>query len=522
MSNKTSIYRMALVLILTAGCLAWLMGCASDQTTRTDKAIDEWHAKAQTSKGFSPSRDAKSKARAERVMKSQLVRPPKPENIRPLPTQRITIKFQDIDVSVALRAIAKAVNQDILINAKVEGVISLEVQDEPWNQVFLSIIRTQGLSYAWEGRILRIVTADALQRDMQTRVVPIEYADAVKLKDNIQAILNGAAPPAATAPAAGGDGKAQPAAAQPGASGTVMVDEHSNALVIQASTEDIARLLPLIETLDRPTPQIYIEAHIVEATKDAARELGVQWGGLVHDISSNDYLTSGSTSTGVNGQTLTQGIDPTIGTAANFPAAFGAEALGFTMGYVMQEAGEQVLMIQLSAMQNDGKINILSSPSITTLDNQPAIIESGAEVPFQTVDSEGNIVIEWKKATLKLEVTPHVIKGDVLKMKIMTKKDELDFTRTVLGNPTVITKNAETSVVLADGQTTVIGGLNKETTSDGNTGVPGLKDVPVLGWLFKKDSSSNKLEDVLIFITPHILPERGMAGLKGEDLQPGQ
>ena len=143
-------------------------------------------------------------------------------------------------------------------------------------------------------------------------------------------------------------------------------------------------------------------------------------------------------------------------------------------------------------------------------------------MPFQTVDENGNIVIEWKKATLKLEVTPHVIKGDELKLKIATKKDELDFTRTVLGNPTVITKNAETSVVLADGQTTVIGGLNKETTSDGNTGVPGLKDVPVLGWLFKSDSTSNKLEDVLIFITPHILAERNTAGLKGEDLQPGQ
>ena len=328
MSNKTSIYRMALVVVLAAGCLVWLMGCASDQPTRTDQAIDEWQTKARESRGFSPSRDAKSKARADKALKAQLRKPLRPEQIRPLPTQRITIKFQDIAVSVALRAIAKAVDQSILINATVQGVISLEVQDEPWNQVFLSILRTQGLSYAWEGKILRIVTADALLQDMQTRVVPIEYADAAKLKANIQAILDGAAPDKA---AKGGDDKAAQAA-QPGSMGTVMVDEHSNALIIQAGTEDIARLLPLIEALDRPTPQIYIEAHIVEATKDAARELGVQWGGLVHDVSSNDYLTSGGTSTGVNGRTFTDGIDPTIGNAANFPAQFGAEALGIHHG----------------------------------------------------------------------------------------------------------------------------------------------------------------------------------------------
>jgi type IV pilus assembly protein PilQ len=517
MSNKRKIYRMALVLVLTAG-LAGLVGCATDKPTRTDQAIDEWQAKAQNSKGFSPVRDARSQALADRALKSQMGKPLRPEQIRPLPNQRITIKFQDIDVSVALRAIAKAVNQNILINAKVEGVISLEAQDEPWSQVFLSILRSQGLSYAWEGKILRIVTADALQKDMQTRVVPIEYADAGKLRDNIQAILAGSAPP--VAPEAGADDSKTKAV--PVFPGTVLVDEHSNALVIQAGTEDIARLLPLIEALDRPTPQIFIEAHIVEATKDAARQLGVQWGGLVHDISSDDYLTSGGTSTGVNGQTLTQGINPTIGQAANFPATFGANALGFTMGYIMQEAGEQVLMIQLSALQEDGKVNILSSPSITTLDNQPAIIESGAEVPFQTVDANGNIDIEWKKATLKLEVTPHVIKGDILKLKILTKKDELDFTRPVLGNPTIITKNAETSVVLANGQTTVIGGLNKETVSDSETGIPWLKDIPGLGHLFKTTSTSNDFEDVLIFITPHILAERSTAGLTGVDIKPGE
>jgi type IV pilus assembly protein PilQ len=121
---------------------------------------------------------------------------------------------------------------------------------------------------------------------------------------------------------------------------------------------------------------------------------------------------------------------------------------------------------------------------------------------------DGEVKIEYKKAVLSLKVTPHVIEGETLKLNIETSKDELDFSRTVAGNPTIVTKKAETKVILFDGQTTVIGGLNKETGSDTESGVPGLKDVPLLGWLFKGTEKSNKLEEVLIFITPHILAQK--------------
>jgi type IV pilus assembly protein PilQ len=201
----------------------------------------------------------------------------------------------------------------------------------------------------------------------------------------------------------------------------------------------------------------------------------------------------------------------TAGQAANFPAAFsqgGAAnaATGLTIGYIYESVGKTLLAVQLSALEEDGKLNILSSPSITTLDNQKAIIESGDEVPFQTVE-DGEVKIEYKKAVLSLEVTPHVIEGDTLKMTILTSKDELDFTRTVAGNPTVKTKKAETNVILFDGQTTVIGGLNKENKSKNESGIPFLKNIPVLGYLFKGQSKQDTMEEVLIFITPHILDE---------------
>ena len=183
-----------------------------------------------------------------------------------------------------------------------------------------------------------------------------------------------------------------------------------------------------------------------------------------------------------------------------------SESAGFSLGYVAEAIGENILAVQLSALQRDGKLNILSNPSITTLDNQQAIIESGKEVPFQTVE-DGEVKISFKKAVLSLKVTPHVIDEKTLKLIINTHKDELDFANQVQGHPTIITKNAQTSVILFDGQTTVIGGLNKETSSNSETGVPWLKDIPLLGHLFRSRSNQKDMEEVLIFITPHILGE---------------
>ena len=176
-----------------------------------------------------------------------------------------------------------------------------------------------------------------------------------------------------------------------------------------------------------------------------------------------------------------------------------------SIGYIAEKVGKNILAVQLSALQQEGKLNILSSPSITTLDNQKATIESGKEVPYQTVDSNGNISTEYKKAVLSLEVTPHVINGKTLTMNINTRKDELDFANAVAGQPAITTKKAETKVILRDGETTVIGGLNKEKRDNSESGVPGLKDVPLFGWLFKGTSKKYEMEDVLIFITPHIL-----------------
>jgi hypothetical protein len=181
--------------------------------------------------------------------------------------------------------------------------------------------------------------------------------------------------------------------------------------------------------------------------------------------------------------------------------------MGMNIGYVAENVGKNILAIQLSALQTEGRLNILSSPSITTLDNQSAIFESGMEVPYSTEVELGVYKTEFKKAVLSLEVTPHVIDEKTLKMKIKTNKDEVD--PTSAGDiPRIITKRAETTVILFDGQTTVIGGLSKESTADSKSSVPGLSDIPLLGWLFRGTKSEKTMEEVLIFITPHILGQR--------------
>ena len=484
--------------VAIVGTLSVLLaaGCASPKKSEpVEPFMDKWRAKAQESKGFSPGVSQPSKE----LVKETAARPSeiKVETERPLPTKRVSLKMSNVDVSVLLRALARAADVNIILNDKVTGRSNINITQAPWDQVFLGILRTHNLTYAWQGDIIRIMTADDLEEELRkesrrkelllaeapvTRIVPVKFAAADQLQKNMQSFLT--------------------ADKTNKAIGSVLVDQHTNSLILNALPRDMNAILAVLEKLDKPTPQVLIEAYIVEAGNTVARELGVQWGGAVKLGNNSAYLTGRDNS--ALGQGIRTKIDPTTGNVVDLPATeiLGASASSF--GFIYQEVGKMLLAAQLTALQDEGKLTILSSPSITTLDNQMAMIESGRDVPFQTVE-DGEVNIEYKKAVLNLTVTPHVIDNQTLKLAVKVNKDEVDFSRTVLGNPTIITKKAETNVIQADGQTLVIGGLGKETDSNGRSGTPGLLDVPVLGWLFKKEGKSNEKEELLIFITPTIL-----------------
>jgi type IV pilus assembly protein PilQ len=488
---------------------AWMSSCSSKKDLKDvkDPFYEQWRVKAEESKGHSEVEPPPVDEKPFEIESKEEIKETKPEVERALPTRKISLKMNSIDVSVLLRALAKAANQNIILNERVTGKININIHQAPWDQVFMGILGTQGLTYSWQGEIIRIMTAEDLEADIRskarkrdlkltqaplTRIVAVKFMEAEKLKVNLENFVST-------------DKSGQQM-------GSILVDEHSNSLIVQALKNDMDNILAVIKRLDRPTPQVLIEAYIVEANKDVARELGIQWGGIYAGksgdkqaiVTGQQTITSGEGTEGVN---LNEPVNVTSGQVVNLPAAGLSGFNPMTLGLVYTRIGEYLLSAQLSALQDQGKLHILSSPSITTLDNQNAYIESGQDVPYQSVE-DGEVKVEYKKAVLRLDVTPHVIDGETLKMIIKVNKDEPDFSRTVLGNPTILTKKAETNVIQNDGQTVVIGGLSKESSSRNKTGTPFLEDIPGLGYLFKQKSSQDQMEELLIFITPHILKPR--------------
>jgi len=509
--------------------LSLLAGCAGKEVqTESDQVFTEWKTKAANSKGHSPP-PVERQVPAQIAPSGPAQRPDEAAEVdRRLPRQKISLTMHGAEIPAVLRALARAVDQNIMINESVRGRIDINLKAVSWDQAFRGILRTYGLAYLWEGNIIRVVTIEDKNRELEqletdqrikakerelrmaqplvTQIVEIEYADAEGLRENLEQFLT--------------------RREEDKLLGSVMVDKHTNSLIIQAVRSDLEQMLPLITALDRPTPQILIEAHIVEATKDAARSLGVQWGGLYNtSIGSSNYWNTPGDIASPAGSGVTPGsgesVNPSSGTAGNFPANIrstdvAGNLLGLNLGFILESASGNILSVQLQALEEEGQLNILSSPNITTSDNQEAFIESGRDVPYQSVDDR-QVSIEYKKAVLRLEVTPHVIDDQTLKMNIFVTKDDVDFANAVGNNPLIITKRARTDVILFDGQTTVIGGLNKEFTSDDEYGVPWLKDIPGLGYLFKGTNKNKDLEDLLIFVTPHILAEqtRAISAVRG-------
>jgi type IV pilus assembly protein PilQ len=502
--------RLIKIFIVGISCLflmvAWMGGCAQKKGLKDvqDPFYEQWRVKAEEAKGTSPVEPPPIDEKPFEIASAQEEEEVKPEVPKQLPTRKISLKMNDIDVAVLLRALARAADQNIILNEKVSGKVNINIHQAPWDQVFMGILRSNGLSYAWEGEIIRIMTAEDMDADIRskareqalrltqtplTRIVSIKFSEANNLKENLERFVT-----------VDRGGKK---------TGSILVDEHTNSLIIQAIGSDMDRILAITKKLDRPTPQVLIEAIIVEANKDVARELGVQWGGIYAGKSGDKRAIVTGQQTGTEAIPLDSPVDVTSGSVINLPAQTLGGFNPMTLGLIYTRVGEYLLSAQLSALQNQGKLHILSSPSITTLDNNKAKIKSGSEIPFQSVE-DGEVKIEYKEAVLELEVTPHVIDGDTLKMNILVKKDEPDFSRTVGNNPTIIKKEATTNVIQNDGQTIVIGGLSRESSSRSDTGTPFLEDIPGLGYLFKRKSNADQMEELLIFITPHILKPRAI------------
>ena len=499
---------------------AVLAGCAAPTAHVVHKTpgLSDWHPPGEAPPAAAPARadrpdlpPALATAPMEAVALARTLAEPA------LPTNLIhDLELADeADVAVVLRTLAKAAHVNMLVSPEVTGTIRFAFRDVPWDQAFRSVIISTGLAYAWEGDVLRVMTLDDMRRslEMETvlkeredvkaekrkvepmliQVIPIKYSKARSVGATVKALLVATA---TTGTAADG------ATAAPRAS--VSIDEDNNAIIVHAIREDVEKAIALVAQLDRAKAQVHIEARIVEATRDTARQLGVQWGVNSARIDNGRLVT-------VGGQGVTA-----AGYNSDFPAVFAqgvANPVGLTLGLVSENiGGSELLGMQLTALQRKGNIRILSSPSITTLDNEEAVITSGEERAYRKTTGTGNeadVTVEWKEAVLELKVTPHVVDSDYLRVQIIARKESFDETKPETGGEYPVNKkNASTTVLLRNGETVVIGGLSLESDSDAHTGVPWLMDLPGLGALFKNRSRAQKFDETLIFITPKVIADR--------------
>ncbi len=461
-------------------------------------------AKAEEAPAPEKSRLIQDKAEIPAPEKSQLIRDetakeavaahePAPFIAKEYTGEKISIDFQDADLIHIFRLIADVSGYNIVVSPQVKGKFSMKLINVPWDQALDIILRNYGLSRAVEGKIIRIApTSDIAQEeeniakakeaalksgDLETRIYKLNYAEVKKIEKVIK------------------DAKIM------SLRGYFSIDKRTSTVVLRDVPNIHSEFEQLIKTLDLPTPQVNVEAKIVEVSTNFTRELGVQWGVLSRPADSR--MRIGGTS--VPGGTGFNSGNPLM---VNLPAAVTSGAGGaIGIGYI-SAANNLTLDLQLSAMESSGKGKVISNPRITTLDNQEAKIQQGKKIPYETTSSTEGTKTEFVDAALELKVTPHITPDGTIVMNVEVKKNEADFAKTsASGAPTIDTKEAKTQVLIKNGDTLVIGGIFKTTISKGRAGVPGFSKIPILGWLFKKELDKEETSELLIFITPRIVKD---------------
>jgi len=313
--------------------------------------------------------------------------------------------------------------------------------------------------------------------DLVDDLIPVNYATAKEISPQVKSILSDR--------------------------GDVKVDERTNTLIIKDIPSKIAKAKSLVKSLDKRTPQVLIEARIIEANLTFQEELGVSWG----------FLTS--TGTGQNktfkvgGGTPGSILGTTTNTVVNLPAQpkAGSGGPGILEFLFSSKYGIKELDVAISAHESKGDVKIISSPKIATLDNKQASVEQGLRIPYKKITTDGTVSVEFIEANLKLTVTPHVTNDGYVRMSITAKKDAPDFSIVVESTPSIDKKEAITEVLVKDGGVVVIAGIYTIEKTESNEGIPIFGKIPLLGWLFKREAKEDKRKDLLIFISPKIVKE---------------
>ncbi len=447
------------------------------------------------------------------------------------PTTKVSFDFMDADVRNVIRILAEVSGKNIIISDAVKGKITMKLENIFWDEALDLVVETGGLRKIEADNVLRVVTAKEFEDESKRKLgeretFRKERLERQKIGEEFiteTVYLSYVSPTDMEKMLKGGEGATTPGAAKKGflsEFGTITQVTWNNALIIKDTKENVSNMVKIISEHDKKPNQIQIDCKIVQATSRFAREIGVQWGTRYNQTSrqlgNKEVMLSGGTAytsaTEGGTGTMTSPVDKygfrpggfIVPYNVNLPAAVGAGSGGI-LGMFIGGADDSFLLdLQLSALENEGKGRILSNPKVVTSDNKKAIIQQGKSIPYKTYSQSGTQT-QFAEAVLGLEVTPSVTKDGFIKLEILAKKDQADFINTSEGVPTIDKKQATTMLYVKDGETAVIGGIYEREEGAGENGLPGLRHIPLLGWLFKKQSSLDNKTELLIFITPRII-----------------
>jgi type IV pilus assembly protein PilQ len=430
--------------------------------------------------------------------------------------ERLTLNFQDIDVRSVLQLLADTSGQNIVVSDSVTGNLTLRLQNVPWDQALDIVLRTKGLDKRREDNVIiigpteelaaREKAALAARKDLQelspvrTEFLQVNYAKVSDLAKLIKA--------------------AGSKESMRSTRGTLSIDERTNTLLVQDTAERLADIRRLVQTLDVPVRQVLIEARIVVVNDTFERDLGARFGVTsARTNGSNGLLAVTGNGAGADTMTgsalanLAAGLPATPVTTpalanryqVNLPVATPAGTLGVSL-----LGGSYLVDLELSAAQNEGRGEVVSSPRVITANQKQASIAQGVEIPYQESASSGATTTQFKKAVLSLKVTPLITPDNRVILDIDVSDDSVgSLVQSATGGtvPSIDTREIITQVLVNDGQTVVLGGILETTKTKSSDKVPYLGDIPILGHLFKTTTDVNNKTELLIFITPKILRE---------------
>ena len=442
--------------------------------------------------------------------------------------QRLTLNFQDIETRAVLQLLAETSGRNIVVSDTVQGNVTLRLRNVPWDQALDIVLTTKGLDMRENGNVIIVAPAEEIaareQADLEARAALDElepmYSEYLQVNyakaSDLAALIGGFGGPGG---GMGGGPGGMAGGRLLSERGTVAIDDRTNTLLVQDTADRLQDIRRLVRTLDIPIRQVLIESRIVTVNDDFSRDLGVRLGVTADDITSDTIAVASGSGVATNdylASILDAVNDPTGNTLVELPqlndrynvnVPISSAAGSFSLAVLRDDF---LVDLELSAIETEGRGEIVSTPRVITANQKEATIEQGVEIPFQEAASSGATATQFKKAVLSLTVTPQITPDDNIILDLRVSRDNVgELVSSATGGfvPSIDTRSVETQVLVSDGQTVVLGGIYETEDRETITKVPWLGDIPGVGNLFKSRTRLSNKSELLIFVTPRILTE---------------